>query len=110
MQIKINRLAIYLGGFIIILSPFFIYQVHIKWLGFPDGHLTDLDQFQKNIFPIFSGISISFGVFYLYFGWKISSTNKKIILIFSAIYFLFLAALVLIHYNIGSMFNNGTGG
>ena len=100
----------YILGLIIILFPFFIYQIHIRWLGFPDGHLTDLDQFKKNIFPVFSVINIFFGVSFLYFGWKFSSTNKKIILFFSAIYFLLLAALVLIHYNIGSIFNNGIGG
>jgi len=71
-----------------ILIPFFIHYIHIQWLGFPDGHLTELDRFQKDMFPVFSTVSVLFGFLFMSCAVKLSPANKKFALIALGVYFL----------------------
>ena len=50
---KIKPLQIAVLGFLVFLLPLLIYLLHIRWLGFPDGHLTEWDRFQERMFPFF---------------------------------------------------------
>ena len=97
-------------GLIAITFPFLLYNLHIKWLGFPDGHLTGLESVIKIVFPVFSGFRVVFGILFLYFGWKFSSKIKNVILFIFALYLVMAVIFVLIFYNIGFNFENGTGG
>ena len=80
-------------------------------MGFPDGHLTELDRARKPLYKIFMLISFTFSPYFLYLGWISNKlVRNKHLLIFLLVYLLLIVALVCVDYTLSLRFDNGVGG
>ena len=96
---------------IVICIPIFIYITYIQYLGFPDGHLTELDRTEKTLFNYFIIISILFIVISLYLGFikvKIRSLFSLLMLFFSYIFILVIFYGISLY--LSTILKDGVGG
>lgn len=108
---KDKRIIIALLLLIVICLPVFIYITHIKYLGFPDGHLTELDRAEKLLFNIFVIVSILFLLFSFYFG--IIRMKIKSLFSFLRLFFFYICLLVIFYgiiFYLSTFLKNGAGG
>lgn len=106
-----NRITAYLFGCIILILSFFIYEMYIADLGFPDGFTTELEEAQKKLFTTFIYISIILSLYFFYLGWI--SAQKKItkkLYITISIYIIFLIIVFIINYYLRFHFGLMDGG
>lgn len=96
---------------IVISIPVFIYVTYIKYLGFPDGHLTELNQAEKTVFNCFAVVSILFALFLLY-SWfvKLKIRPKKSLLLFFSLYLFVLTIFFGVVLYLQTILENGAGG
>ena len=47
-----------------------------RYLGFPDGYLTELDGARKLLYETFSRINIALGIYFLYLGLRLRQPSK----------------------------------
>jgi len=108
---SIKKFLLNIFSIISVFLPILYYFIHIKYLGFPDGHLTDLDKAQKCLYHFFLWPSIGFGFVFAYLRWKVTSYEiNKIMLIFVVIYLLFLLVIFISNYYLEINFDGGVGG
>jgi len=94
-----------------VLLPVLYYFIHIQYLGFPDGYLTDLDEAQKYLYHFFIWPSIGFFFVFAYLRWKVTNCEiNKTMLVFIFIYLLFLLTIFLSNYYLDMIFDGGSGG
>ena len=108
---RINRFIAYCLGGLCIALPVFAYQLHIKWLGFPDGGLTALEQAEKTFYYVAVWPILALGLLFFYLGGVASKQdiNKKLVIAFSML-ILTLFVTIIIGGILPSYFNQGTGG
>jgi hypothetical protein len=85
--------------------------VWLQGLGFPDGHLTELDQSRIPLHSVFIGMSALCGMCSLYLAASASAKRRQIGML--AVMFFYLAiglATVLIDWHLSSHLDAGTGG
>ncbi len=89
---KINKLLSYFLGLICLSLPVIVYKLHIKWLGFPDGSLTDIERVEKTLYQVLIWPAFALGLFFIYLGWMAlkQDINKKLVVTF----FMFILYLV----------------
>ena len=94
-----------------LLLPVAIYVMYIQYLGFPDGHLTELERAERLLYWPFTAVSIILGIFLHYSYWKtyINKTGRKLT-IPVLLYFLLLIVFGLIEYYFRLHLEHGTGG
>src|SRR5262245_47393116 len=62
------RLVAYLMGGVAFVASFLIYMEYIYLLGFPDGFITELGYAERRLAYFFIGISLLFGLRFIYLG------------------------------------------
>lgn len=85
--------------------------IWLQVLGFPDGHLTELDRSRIPLHSVFIGISTLCGISSLYFA-ATTSTKRRQIGMLAVIFFYLAAGLatLLIDWHLSSNLDAGTGG
>ena len=106
-----GKILISLLLLIVISIPVFIYITYIQYLGFPDGHLTELNQAEKIVFNCFAVVSILFALFLLY-SWfvKLKIRPKKSLLLFFSLYLFVLTIFFGVVLYLQTILENGAGG
>lgn len=106
-----DRLISVFFGILSIALPFFVYLVHIRYLGFPDGYMTELDRAGKILYGIFSCLSAPIGFFFFYLGLSGSKQGVKGQLKIAILIYMALIAITMIIRLLLSLFlDNGRGG
>ena len=62
------RIVAYLMGGLAFVASFLIYLEYIHWLGFPDGFITEVGYAERRLAYLFIGISLLFGMCFIYLG------------------------------------------
>ena len=108
---KLNRFLSYFLGFFSLTLPAFVYELHIKWLGFPDGYRTELEQAEKNLYQIFIWPGFALGMFFIYLGWTASKgrINKRLVISIS-MFILYVIITIIVDYYLRLHLDKGTGG
>ena len=85
--------------------------VWLQELGFPDGHVTELDRARIPLYIVFIGLSILSGLCSLYLA-SIASTERRRIRLLAIIclYLVVSLATLLIDWHLRSYLDAGTGG
>ena len=101
----------WLLGMFGLLFPFLVYAFFIRLLGFPDGHLTELERAERVLFWIFAGCSWILGFVLVYFsrGTPNEATDrhcKRMMLLYACLFLISLAVDVGFRYTL----NHGGGG
>lgn len=88
-----------------------IWFFHIQSMGFPDGHLTELDRAEITLFKVFSGLALPFVGYFVYCGRTHSSeTGDKRFLTAAAAWTLITILCVAIEVYLGMHLEHGQGG
>ncbi|MBU1077208.1 MAG: hypothetical protein KKH98_07945 [Spirochaetes bacterium] len=107
----LNRSISYFFGLLSLTLPVIIYQLHIKWLGFPDGGLTEFERAENFLYRIFIWPGFALGLYFLYLGWTASKQKIKKKLVISICIFIFIIiATIIVDYYFSLHFDNGGGG
>jgi hypothetical protein len=64
----LSRVVAYLMGCIAFVASFLIYMEYIYLLGFPDGFITEVGYAERRLAYLFIGISVLFGLRFIYLG------------------------------------------
>jgi hypothetical protein len=106
----LNRtLAYFLGSIAFAFS--LVACLHLQFLGFPDGSLTELERAEKILFNVFICISISFGVYSFYLGWIAAARGiGKRLCVTALLYTVFVVVAVFINYYFRLHLDSGAGG
>jgi hypothetical protein len=104
------RIVAYLMGGLALVASFLVYTEYIHQLGFPDGFITELGYAERRLAYLFIGISLLFGVGFIYLG-QIASRReigKKLAAAF-ILYLIFILTIVLIdcYYRLHLMGSSG---
>lgn len=97
-------------GCLILISTAIVYE-ESQFLGFPDGHLTELAQAEKILANIFMGLSIVVSLWFGFLGWVAS--QQKISRKFGVTiicYTMFVLLLCAIYAYLRQRLDNGQGG
>jgi len=90
-------------------TVFFYYE--FSSIGFPDGHLTELDRIRKIAYPLFSSWFFLFGLISGFVGMRpAKSASGRTIVVFVLVLFAINASVYSIDRFCASKFENGTGG
>ncbi len=106
---KLNRWLPYLLGVLSLLSSFYLFH-YIKWMGFSDGHLTELGRAERVLFKPFIWIFALFAGFFIYLGitHNKEKTYKKLFI--SVLILLWVISLLIFaHYHLALYLEDGTG-
>ena len=89
---------------------YFVYG-QIRFMGFPDGFLTDLDRAQRILGYVFLGTSVPAGLWFGFLSW-IAPQHRvgKKLLVTIALYVGFLLLLYGINFYLRQNLNSGSGG
>ncbi len=91
--------------------PVFLYITHIHYLGFPDGHMTDLERAEKPLFIVFVCLSIACAINFFFIGLSARMQDKKRqLLIAIIIYGVAVIVIIIARCILGSCLENGVGG
>ncbi|MBN1898631.1 MAG: hypothetical protein JW827_07620 [Spirochaetes bacterium] len=106
-----NRILAYFLGLVSLTLPVFIYQFYVKWLGFPDGYLTEFERAEKILYNIFIWPCFGFGLLFIYLGRTASrqKTNKKLVISIS-LFFFYIIVVIIVRYYLGLHLDAGAGG
>jgi hypothetical protein len=66
--LSLSRIVAYLMGGLALIASFLIYLEYIYLLGFPDGFITELGYAERRLAYLFVGISVLFGLYFIYLG------------------------------------------
>jgi len=85
--------------------------VHVRWLGFPDGYLSDLAVFEKKLFLPFSALILLCGCGFLYLGSSNNCRERKRKFVFLLRFFIVLLVAIGLVAGFGPLFFDvGIGG
>lgn len=73
---KIVRWMSFLFGALAWFLPALLYISRIRFFGFPDGHLTELERAERLLFQALLWPSAVFGVAFIAVGWRQGRTGK----------------------------------
>ena len=106
-----SRIIAYLLGCLTSVASFLIYIEYIHQLGFPDGFITELGYAERRLAYLFIGISILFGVGFIYLG-QIAPRREigKKLAAALILYLIFILSLALIDYYYHLHLMGSTGG
>ena len=108
---KLNRLLSYFFGYIVLLVPAFVYVLHLHFLGFPDGHLTELERAEIILYKISIGPMIILGIYFCYLGFIANKQSiKKKLMISIFIYIILISVIIIIDFYLRLHFDHGIGG
>jgi hypothetical protein len=108
---KLKRLLAYFIGLISLILPVITYLTYIKWLGFPDGHFSELNLAEKNLFRVFALPSFALGLFSIYVGWSTSKqTHNSKLIISTTLFCLLILIVIATEIYLRLHLDNGLGG
>ena len=82
-----------------------------KQLGFPDGHLTELDRARESLYEIFAGMNVALGAYFFYLGAAFRKQTKRARLIIALLIFLGLVmTAAIVDYSLYLQLDRGQGG
>ena len=61
-----SRLFACVLGLAALALSFYAYEEYIAWLGFPDGHVTELGTAERRLASVFIALSLPLGLYLLY--------------------------------------------
>jgi hypothetical protein len=107
----LSRIVAYLLGGIAFITSFLIYLEYIHRLGFPDGFITELGYAERRLAYLFIGISVLFGVGFIYLG-QIAPRREigKKLAAALILYLIFILTIALIDYYYRLHLMGSTGG
>lgn len=107
----LSRIVAYLLGCFAFVASILIYLEYIHWLGFPDGFITELDYAERRLAYLFIGISLLFGLCFIYLGQMASrmEIGKKLAATL-VLYLVSSLTIALIDYYYRLHLMGGTGG
>jgi hypothetical protein len=108
---SLSHVIAYLMGGSAFVASFFIYMEYIHRLGFPDGFITELGYAERRLAYLFIGISVLFGLYFIYLG-KIAPRTEigKKLAAAILLYLISILSLALIDYSYHLQLVGGTGG
>jgi hypothetical protein len=106
-----SRTVAYFMGGVAFVASCLIYLEYIHLLGFPDGFITEVGYVQRRLAYLFIGLSLLFGVGFLYLG-KIASRTEigKKLAVTLVLYLISVLGIVLIAYTYHLHLMDSTGG
>jgi uncharacterized membrane protein len=108
---KMNRNLSYLFVIISFAAPAFINVAYIRYLGFPDGYVTELEKAGRTLYYVFLCLSPVFGALFFYLGLSaVKQKSGRPLLISIVVYIATCAALILVYSALGLFLDNGRGG
>lgn len=106
-----ERLLAYSFGVVAFVLPAAGYLLFVRWLGFPDGHLTELERAERTMWRVFAPLSTATGLFALYRGYFAPGRRgRRSLWIAVGLYALVLAAFLGIRHWLGLRLDDGAGG
>jgi len=91
--------------------PALLYMGHFRYMGFPDGHLTELDRAEKLLFQVFLWFSMACGIQLLTLSispaWQ---ENGKMLRVSIIVYGVMVLVARLVRCFLGLHLDNGRGG
>jgi hypothetical protein len=105
-----SRYGAFLLGVTVLALAAFVYA-ELRLLGFPDGHLTELDRARIPLHSVFIGLSVLCGLCSLYLAAAESGRRRHLGLrAVVPLYLVIVLATLLIDFHLGSYLDGGTGG
>ncbi len=93
---------------VLALSLAIYFYCESQWLGFPDGHLTQVDRVRKRIAPIYQVVNAAFSFVFFYLGRRSEqggSRSRIAVLLFSA----FVTLILIVNLILAQCLEDGTG-
>lgn len=107
---QISLITFLMAGVALALAVF-AYMNYIYMLGFPDGFITELGYAQRRLAWVFIGISVAIGIYFVYLG--IVGLRKRVARAFTIatiLFFIMLAACIIVNYFFHLNLDAGQGG
>lgn len=107
---KRNRILAYLLGIIALITASFVFYT-LRFKGFPDGYLTELDRAERRLFSVYILVNIIAGLYCLYLG-RIASEKRvgKRLLVVTLLYVILTAVIFVVDDYYILNLDNGIGG
>ena len=105
------RIFFFLGSLASLFPVIYFYLI-LKWLGFPDGHLTERDRWLEQVYPNYITIGMVFSLVFAYLSWQNKETKIVIAIRWLSLllFLVFIAVIFGLEHYVGSQLENGTGG
>lgn len=107
----LSRLLACLLGLAALALSLYVYEEHIRLLGFPDGHVTELGAAEKKLAVVFIALSLLIGSYSLYLGTMTDRRKTAArLVVATGLYLLLLAGAAATDYYLQSQLDGGAGG
>ena len=85
--------------------------LELQYLGFPDGHITDLDGAKRVLYTFAATVSLLFSAWFVYSGIQLKTAKEpKTLFISVTAFVIILGTLALLYHYYSSVLDGGQGG
>lgn len=108
IDLKLHRILAYSLSCLALALSIFAYQ-ELRFIGFPDGFVSEEDNLRKSLFALFIGVSLVASFGFMVLGWiSARKDTRKILTITGISYGVFMALMVIADHDLSQ--RSGFGG
>jgi hypothetical protein len=106
---KLNNLVVWFFALTALVLPFLV-LLELKYVGFPDGYITEYGATLKILGSVFIVFSILYSIYFFYTAWRGFKNSNKQLYISIILYCTLVAIFIAVNYYLRLHLNNGVGG